>query len=203
MKVVMKILFATMVLTVGSSTASTLPKNETAARFVFTYDVPGNGFFDHLPENQSIDNVLDYVANTLNVTWSKIKNYEIPGLNIHVSEMTPILAQKVSQLPFVKTMERDVQIQVEKPLNNRIQPLSGEEAPYGISMVGALDVSDDLVGNRVVCIIDSGYDINHPDLPTSASGLDTTAGPWYQDGDGHVSLFCSLIITFVGSIQSF
>jgi hypothetical protein len=53
-------------------------------------------------------------------------------------------------------------------------------------MVGALDVPDDLVSDRIVCIIDSGYDIEHPDLPGIATGNDFGAGPWDQDGIGHV-----------------
>ena len=48
-------------------------------------------------------------------------------------------------------------------------------------------MSDSFVGNRKVCIIDSGYDINHPDLPdgSKVTGRQLGAGPWNQDGYGH------------------
>lgn len=64
--------------------------------------------------------------------------------------------------------------------------LSGESTPYGINMVKALSVSDDSVSNRKVCIIDSGYDINHPDLPKGSVVTGTNGRKsWNQDTDGH------------------
>ena len=65
---------------------------------------------------------------------------------------------------------------------------SSETTPYGINLVKALQVSDEFVHKKKVCIIDSGYDINHPDLPkgTKVTGAaDGGAGVWNQDGDGH------------------
>jgi hypothetical protein len=50
-----------------------------------------------------------------------------------------------------------------------------------------LNVSDDLVANQIVCIIGSGYDDQHPDLPKNATGSDFGAGPWNQDGLQYVS----------------
>jgi hypothetical protein len=66
---------------------------------------------------------------------------------------------------------------------------SGEEVPYGIRMVKALDVSDEFVGNRKVCIIDTGYDISHPDLPSGAnvSGNNNRRFSWKSDNIGHGS----------------
>jgi serine protease len=63
----------------------------------------------------------------------------------------------------------------------------GETVPYGISMVQADKVTYDAInGDRKVCIIDSGYSLAHPDLPKiGVSGVDTSAGPWSQDGCGH------------------
>eukprot|EP00554_Chaetoceros_debilis_P008917 CAMPEP_0194098730 /NCGR_PEP_ID=MMETSP0150-20130528/41_1 /TAXON_ID=122233 /ORGANISM="Chaetoceros debilis, Strain MM31A-1" /LENGTH=716 /DNA_ID=CAMNT_0038784801 /DNA_START=80 /DNA_END=2226 /DNA_ORIENTATION=- len=70
--------------------------------------------------------------------------------------------------------------------------LNGEEIPYGIEKVQALPVSDDNVSNRKVCIIDTGYDINHPDLTsdtaivTGYSGSNSAGpSPWTFDGHGH------------------
>ncbi len=63
-----------------------------------------------------------------------------------------------------------------------------EETPYGITMVGALQVPDDFVANRKLCIIDTGYDINHPDLPNSSdivSGDNNRGNRWDTDGNGH------------------
>lgn len=59
--------------------------------------------------------------------------------------------------------------------------------PYGIEMVQADLVSDSAAGSRTVCIIDSGYDLGHPDLQTSGvTGLyNSGTGNWYTDENGH------------------
>ena len=58
-----------------------------------------------------------------------------------------------------------------------------ESTPYGINLVRALKVSDQYVSNRKICIIDSGYDITHQDLPkptvTGANGVNGML--WYKD----------------------
>lgn len=67
---------------------------------------------------------------------------------------------------------------------------TNESRPYGIDQVKALSVSDEFVNNRKVCIIDSGYDANHEDLPSFTTGSSITgtsggAGPWDKDVNGH------------------
>jgi subtilisin family serine protease len=59
--------------------------------------------------------------------------------------------------------------------------------PYGIEMVQADLVSDAAAGTRTVCIIDSGYDMGHPDLQTAGvTGVnDAGTGTWYTDENGH------------------
>jgi len=66
----------------------------------------------------------------------------------------------------------------------------GQLLPYGIPMVQAhkLPVLDDNAGNRKICIIDSGYDNTHIDLPHNRVTGDHDlggAGPWDHDGLGH------------------
>ncbi|WP_158683699.1 S8 family serine peptidase [Pseudoalteromonas sp. T1lg22] len=68
--------------------------------------------------------------------------------------------------------------------------LMAESTPYGISMVQADQVSDALTGNMKVCIMDTGYDLGHEDLPntgvTGDDGYDNyNSGNWYEDGHGH------------------
>ena len=72
-----------------------------------------------------------------------------------------------------------------------VSPLA-ETVPYGISMVQADQLSDANIGNRKICIVDTGYDGSHEDLrPTSAvtgddsNGLGDDTGDWFHDGYGH------------------
>ncbi|WP_232772574.1 S8 family serine peptidase [Psychromonas sp. Urea-02u-13] len=70
--------------------------------------------------------------------------------------------------------------------------LLAETTPYGITMVQADQVTD-IAGNVAgmkVCIMDTGYDISHRDLPSNGvTGNDGYAqynsGNWYEDGHGH------------------
>lgn len=64
-----------------------------------------------------------------------------------------------------------------------------ETTPYGIPMVQADLVSDANAGNRMVCIIDSGYSEQHEDLGSSGvTGTDDSGtGNWNEDTCGHGS----------------
>ncbi len=57
-------------------------------------------------------------------------------------------------------------------------------SPYGLSMVQADQLT--YLGNIKVCVVDTGYALGHPDLPSATVDGDSEgAGPWYVDGHGH------------------
>lgn len=67
-------------------------------------------------------------------------------------------------------------------------------ASYGVSMVQAPLVADTASSNQKICVIDTGYDANHEDLPNGANItgeiLDATGGArelgdWFEDTYGH------------------
>jgi subtilisin family serine protease len=62
-----------------------------------------------------------------------------------------------------------------------------ESTPYGIGHVNAEQVSDANVSNMKVCIVDSGYDIEHEDLPSDPSLVTGVgfAGDWDKDPNSH------------------
>ncbi len=64
---------------------------------------------------------------------------------------------------------------------------SGQAVPYGIKQVQADLLSDVNVGNRKVCIIDSGYDRAHEDLSGNVhtGEYDAGTGNWYTDENSH------------------
>jgi len=67
--------------------------------------------------------------------------------------------------------------------------LFSETVPYGIKSVKALSVDDSSVSNQKVCIVDSGYEINHPDLQSSTSIVTgknfSPSSNWYSDENDH------------------
>ena len=66
---------------------------------------------------------------------------------------------------------------------------SGEQVPYGITMVQADQVTFQADKAKTLCIVDSGYNIAHEDLPHSnVSGIDLTGsgiGDWNTDEASH------------------
>ena len=95
---------------------------------------------------------------------------------MHFSDVAAI-ANSLESSTFATTAEPDP----------KRWPLA-ENTPWGYSAVQSAQVSDAGAGNMTVCVIDSGYDINNPDLPGSAraSGTnDSGTGNWYQAGGSH------------------
>jgi subtilisin family serine protease len=67
--------------------------------------------------------------------------------------------------------------------------LAGQTVPYGITMVQANLLSDANTANRTLCIIDSGYDLQHEDLKDNnvTGEFDSGTGWWYTDETHHGS----------------
>ncbi len=68
-----------------------------------------------------------------------------------------------------------------------IRYLMAQTQPWGIANVQADQLSDVGAGGKTVCIIDSGYDINNPDLAGNmVSGTNNSGtGNWYVPGGSH------------------
>ncbi|RTE85676.1 MULTISPECIES: S8 family serine peptidase [Gammaproteobacteria] len=107
---------------------------------------------------------------------------QVVDLQQHHAMAIEVPAQALNGLrnnPNVLFIEEDV----------KREPMSEYEpgAPYGISLVQADQVTAQLASGRKVCIIDSGYDLGHPDLQTNfvTGEYDSGSGDWYVDGNGH------------------
>lgn len=144
--------------------------------------------------------LLDQVESLLAVEGIEIPEIplQIPELWMTVFMMTPSVAKKMMAIPLVKYVERDMEVKMiapvdtadfSSPARQTVPQITPQRTPYGIDMVQALDVPDDNVGALTVCVIDSGYDIAHVDLP----GFEVVTGsdvigvqPWDVDDSGHV-----------------
>jgi len=105
---------------------------------------------------------------------------------------------KIRKQDSVKVVEEDEEMDVLGWVDD-VQPDSlrgrgrslAESTPYGITMVKAADVPN-LPSNKSwkkVCVVDTGYENSHTDLPTLAasSGMSPYGGSqlWNVDGSGH------------------
>jgi serine protease len=60
-----------------------------------------------------------------------------------------------------------------------------ETVPYGITMVQADQVAHAVANRKTICIMDSGYALGHPDLPSTAADVNGYSTEWSQDGCRH------------------
>ncbi|MFC4700653.1 S8 family serine peptidase [Glaciecola siphonariae] len=103
----------------------------------------------------------------------------MPKHNMVVVKMDKKAAYKLSQNPTVDYISLDPR-----------RELQAETTPYGISMVQATQLNQNDPGRRKVCVIDTGYNLGHPDLPDQNDGVTGQAnnnqvGNWWNDGNGH------------------
>lgn len=79
--------------------------------------------------------------------------------------------------------------------------LAAETQPYGIPMVQATLLSQSNKSARKVCVIDTGFNGGHPDLP-NATGVanNGSVGAWNNDGHGHGTHVAGTIAALDNSI---
>ena len=119
----------------------------------------------------------------------------LPSVNGFVAEVTPEQMTLLAESDDVAHVEIDPK-----------RYLMAESTPYGIGMVQANQLADNMSGNRKVCIMDTGYTLNHPDLPsTGITGNDgygsNNTGNWYNDGNGHGTHVAGTIAAVGGNGQ--
>jgi subtilisin family serine protease len=117
--------------------------------------------------------------------------HEIFGTNAVAIQVPSSALQGLKNNPNVEYVEED-QIRYPYALTTPSTGnpyILGQAVPYGIKLVQADLLPDTNVGNRKVCIIDSGVDRAHEDLVGNSANMtgqyDSGTGNWYQDQNSH------------------
>jgi serine protease len=120
-----------------------------------------------------------YLKKNKNVKFKrKLKNKK------HLFKLAEKIGKK-DRKAFLAAIKADKNVKVAEMDPMRF--LMSENVPWGIPNIQADQLSDAPAGNMTVCIIDSGYQSNHPDLASNNhSGTnDAGTGNWYQAGGSH------------------
>ncbi len=129
----------------------------------------------HITQDLQVNALFDRTAATVDAKIVK----RLPNSNAMAVILTPSQQAALAKDASVQSVEVDPK-----------RYLLAESTPYGITMVQALQLSDSGSVNQKVCIMDTGYTLNHADLPNSGvTGDDgygsNDTGNWYNDGNGH------------------
>ena len=123
---------------------------------------------------------------------------ELPRQSALAGEYTEEVLDALSRDPLIEYIEEDGIVYAEEYLRGG----SGREdhrqlaqsTPYGIGMVEADQVTNIPQCNKdkKICIIDSGYDVSHEDLPSTDITGEPVSGsfPWDVDACSHGKSYC-------------
>jgi serine protease len=127
---------------------------------------------------------------------------DIDGDDIVAARIPGHKVQDVARNPHVESVEEDP-IRMPFATWSNTTGAGGEITPYGIQMVQADKIGIDagVAGTKKVCIIDSGYYVNHEDLKDSVGSTATGSGPgdWSIDSCGHGSHVAGTIAAIAGN----
>ena len=124
-----------------------------------------------------------------------VMNAEIATTFMKAMGATPLKAIPSHNI-MVVTMDRKTYTtmsahgSVAKVSADPMRYLMAQSTPYGIPMVQADQLSQNDTAARKVCVIDTGYNLGHPDLPDANNGAtgvanNSAVGSWNSDGNGH------------------
>ncbi len=174
----LSLLSTAIALPLVSLTLNAQPTIQEEQRFIVTFkNDPSIQKSDTLTRAQGIQVNALFDRAAANVDAKVVKR--LPNSNAMAVVLTPSQKKALAKDTSVQSIEVDPK-----------RYLLSESTPYGITMVQALQLSDAGSVNQKVCIMDTGYTLNHADLPSSGvTGDDgygsNNTGNWYNDGNGH------------------
>jgi len=174
----LSLLSTAIALPLVSLTLNAQPTIQEEQRFIVTFKNSASiQKSDTLTRAQGIQVNALFDRAAANVDAKVVKR--LPNSNAMAVVLTPSQQKALAKDTSVQSIEVDPK-----------RYLLSESTPYGITMVQALQLSDAGSVNQKVCIMDTGYTLNHADLPSSGvTGDDgygsNNTGNWYNDGNGH------------------
>ena len=121
------------------------------------------------------------------IAAAKAEIANVGGLVVKEIKSERILAAMLDKAAYNKLIDNpNVEILEEDPRRY----LMAQSTPYGYTMVQANQFAQSDTTARKVCIIDTGYNLGHPDLPGTNDGVtgqanNSQVGSWNNDGNGH------------------
>ena len=130
---------------------------------------------------------------------------EQAGAEVHlVLAPQGMIAASMNNLALEKLL---VNPSVESISPDEKRELMTQKNPYGINAVQATQLSQFDTSASKVCVIDTGYDLDHPDLADENSGVtgqsnNEAVGDWFTDGHGHGTHVAGIIAALDNDIGS-
>jgi subtilisin family serine protease len=139
---------------------------------------------------QAVASVLDnYGQQEAEIALAEAEITELPSaaLAAIVVELPKAELDGLSHNPNIAFIEEDLKrypLALTTPSEPPYSP--GQDVPYGIQMVQADLLFDTDASNQKICIIDTGYNFYHEDLPfEKVTWDDVGLGSWKDDAVGH------------------
>ena len=132
------------------------------------------------PNENASDRAFDAMAAKSILKNAGAKPHKVLGKHKMVAaSMSKSVLNKLRKNPNIEEIADDPK-----------RSLMAQTTPYGINMVQASQFAQSDTSARRVCIIDTGYNLGHNDLPGTNNGLtgnanNSAVGNWYNDGNGH------------------
>jgi serine protease len=149
----------------------TFTENETSAQDQFGTSVNSSLFVEGKLAKDNVFNLLES-------TGAK-PHLAIEELGMVAVTMTAKQASLISTNANVSSVEKDHR-----------RYLMAQTTTYGIPMVQADQLAQNNLSAKRVCVIDTGFNLGHPDLGDQNNGVtgnsnNNAVGNWFNDGNGH------------------